>query len=348
MQLRVALEANLADLSAKGGLRARRVARVLLTALLAVFALFFVGGYFGSSPGIGSRPEWRQITRSPSDFGLQSEVVSFSSIDGIRLKGWWLPSQGASEPSQREAAQGATLVLAHGRDESRSGMLSRAAFLVRNGYNVLDIDLRGHGESDGKYITPGYLEALDILGAVAHLRGRGQSGPLGVLGYSYGAVAALHAAARCADVNAVIADSAFKSTSDILKRVSGRKEIPLPVRVGVWFARMPLLDEASDLMFWARTGVKLERDKIDASTAVKAIREQPILFISGEKDWLAPPENAREMYEQALNPQKRFLVVPGAGHTSTYGSAPKVYEAAVLSFLETNLPKGPVPARPCR
>ena len=145
----------------------------------------------------------------------------------------------------------------------------------------------------------------------------------------------------------MISDSAFKSTADILKRISGRKEIPLPLRIGVWFARMPLLEVASNLMFWARTGVRLDRDKIDAAWAVKAIREQPILFISGEKDWLAPLENAREMYDEARNPQKELLVVPGAGHTTTYRSAPKIYQVAVLGFLETNLPKDSVPVRAC-
>ncbi len=290
------------------------------------------------------------MVSSPSDFGLDSEVVGFPSTDGIRLKAWWLPAQVANENPevlQPDAPPRATLILAHGRDECRSGMLPRAAFLVRNGYNVLDIDLRGHGESEGKYITPGYSEALDILGGVAYLRGRGQSGSLGALGYSYGAVAALHAAARCPDLRAIIADSAFRSTDDILKRVSGRKEIPLLARIGIWFARMPLFAEATNLMFWARTGVKLDREKISASSAVEKIREQPILFISGEKDWLAPTENTRGMYQQARNAGKRLLVVPGAGHTSTYKSAPKLYETEVLSFLETNMPKGSVSIRAC-
>jgi pimeloyl-ACP methyl ester carboxylesterase len=47
-------------------------------------------------------------------------------------------------------------------------MLPRASFLVRDGYNVLAVDLRGPGESAAQYTSPGYLEARDILGAIQY------------------------------------------------------------------------------------------------------------------------------------------------------------------------------------
>jgi pimeloyl-ACP methyl ester carboxylesterase len=319
-------------------------------AFLAVLGVFGAGGYIGSSQAIGDHPEWRAMLKNPEDFGLRSEVVAFPSTDGIPLKAWWLPAQKPGETPVLVPAQAvpvASVVLAHGKDENRSGMLSRAAFLVRNGYNVLDVDLRNHGESQGTYMTPGYREALDILGGVAYLRKRGEEGPIVVLGFSYGAVAALHATAQCPDVTAVIADSAFISTSDILHNVAHRKGIPLKYKIGIWFARLPLLDRSSDLVFRLRTGVKLDREKASALSAVERIRGQPILFISGENDWLAPPQNARRMYLQAHNPQKALLIVPGAGHETTYSTAPQLYEAKVLDFLGQNLPRESSPHRRC-
>jgi pimeloyl-ACP methyl ester carboxylesterase len=310
--------------------------RPLAIALLAALGFVGAGGYIGSNQAIGYHPEWRKMIKKPGDYSLRSEVVAFPSTDGVQLKAWWLPTQIPEEEQVRvppEPGLVANVILAHGQDENRSGMLPHAAFLVRNGYNVLDIDLRDHGESEGRYATPGYLEALDILGGVAYLRKRGEKGPIAVLGFSYGAVAGLHAAAQCSDIRAVIADSAFISPADVLSNVAHRKEIPLRYKIGIWFARLPLLDRSTSLMFRLRTGVQLDGKAIDALSAVEHIRAQPILFISGEDDWLAPPPSARRMYAQAHNPLKALLIVPGAGHNTTYRAAPQLYEAKVLEFL---------------
>jgi len=217
-------------------------------------------------------------------------------------------------------------------------MLARAAFLVRHGYNVLDVDLRDHGESGGNYITPGSREALDILGGVAYLRSRGERGPIVAFGDSYGAVAALHAAAQCADVDLVVADSAFISPDDVLKNVVHQKAVPLKFRILLQFARLPLLDRSSDLMFRLRSGVKLDREKASALAAVRRIHQQPILFISGEKDWLAPTQNAYRMYDEARTTHKDLVVIPGASHDTTYyGATRPLYESSVLDFLAQNV-----------
>lgn len=241
------------------------------------------------------------------------------------------------------------IVMAHGRDMNRSGMLARAAFLVHHGYNVLDMDLRNHGESGGNYTTPGSREALDILGGVAYLRSRGERGPIVAFGYSYGAVAALHAAAQCADVDAVVADSAFISPDDVLKNVVHEKAIPLKFRILLQFARLPLLDRSTDLMFRLRTGVKMDRDQASALAAVQRIHRQPILFISGEKDWLAPTENARRMYQKAPTARKDLVVIPGAYHNTTYyGATRPLYESGVLDFLSQNVSQGASSGAACK
>jgi len=316
---------------------------VLVTGL----GLLGIGGYLGATQGIGEHPEWRGTVGMPGDYDLRSEAVSFSSLDGIPLKAWWLLAQlagaGTAELAPASAqvqptSPAVNIVMAHGRDMNRSGMLARAAFLVRHGYNVLDVDLRDHGESGGNYITPGLREALDILGGVAYLRGRGERGPMVAFGYSYGAVAALHAAAQCADVDVVVADSAFISPDDVLKNVVHEKSIPLKFRILLQFARLPLLDRSSDLMFRLRTGVKLDRDQASALAAVRRIHQQPILFISGEKDWLAPTENTRRMYQEARTAHKELVVIPGASHDTTYyGATRPLYESSVLDFLAGNV-----------
>jgi len=59
---------------------------------------------------------------------------------------------------------------------------------------------------------------------------------------------------------------------------------------------------------------------------ISEIGTRPILFISGERDEICPPENAKLMFEAALSPEKRLLVVPEAEHDATYQTAPRLYE----------------------
>ena len=312
-----------------------------LVIVLVLASVFGVGGYVGSDQAIGSRAEWRTMVHSPAQYNLDSETVTLQSTDGIPLKAWWLPArpESAGTPAE-DVTQAATpdslpavnVILAHGRDMNRSGMLPRAAFLVRHGYNVLDLDLRDHGESGGNYMTPGYREAFDLMGAVAHIRSRGERGPIAVLGYSYGAVAALHAAAQCSDISTVIADSAFITPDDVLKNVAHHKGIPLKYKVGIWMAQAPLLDRSADFFFRLRTGVELDRKKISGIAAARHIHNQSVLYISGEQDWLAPSKNARVMYEETPSTRKDIVLVPG-NHNTTYSGAPELYEIKVLAFL---------------
>jgi len=71
---------------------------------------------------------------------------------------------------------------------------------------------------------------------------------------------------------------------------------------------------------------------------VRRIHQQPILFISGEKDWLAPTQNTRRMYQEAPTAHKVLVVIPGASHNTTYyGATRPLYESSVLDFLAQNV-----------
>jgi uncharacterized protein len=277
-----------------------------------------------------SRPEWRKLVRSPEQYGLVADTVSFVTRDSLRLRAWWISGSGNGSR--------ATIILAHGSGTNRSGMLSRAAFLVRAGYDVLDLDLRAHGESEGNYMSPGWREADDIRAAVAWTRATHGQRPIVVLGHSYGAVAALHAGSD-PDLAAVVADAPFKSYDAMIdnarKAMKGQAGVTRGQRIGMAMVGIPGFRR---LIAWqmSRQGAGVPADSAPASFAVTQLRTPAVLFLAGQRDPIAPAADVRLLCDSARAPRKQYVELPGATH-STYGDAAGAYEQAVLTFLSSVL-----------
>jgi len=284
---------------------------------------------------VGRQSNATALAIPPDSFGLSGEVVRFSSRDGIALEGWWLPGT----PPGR-----AVVVLSHGGGSARSRMLERAAFLVHGSLDVLAIDLRAHGGSEGEYSSLGYMEALDVLGAVDYLQQRGESRPIVLMGSSLGSVASLNAAARYPDVAAVIAEGAYASYGDMLRRFCdlglADPDTPFLERILLRFCKWPPAEMVWRVEYRLRTGVDLAPERADALEAVKRI-QSPILFVTGEHDPFAPVEDARKMLEAAANRNSQMAVIEGAGHSAFRPETRDQYETAVWRFLDEVLGGSP-------
>ena len=258
-----------------------------------VVVLFYAAaGYMGSARMFGDHPRWRGMNRGPADFGLTSQTLSFHSQDGIPLRAWWLPASGKRR---------GLVIVSHGIDHTRQVMLPRAEFLVRGGYDVLSIDLRGHGESGGTVVSPGLLEAKDILGVLGFAHSLGGNEPIAVLGVSYGAVASLIAASQSGEIAAVIGDGPFTNGKDVSEDI--RNHYLEDPQTSFWMrglflgSSFPGVTRAIALTYYLRTGIYLGPELVSVIPLASRLRV-PVLLVSGERDWIVPTARTRQILKQ--------------------------------------------------
>ncbi|NOZ05428.1 MAG: alpha/beta fold hydrolase, partial [Chloroflexi bacterium] len=112
--------------------------------------------------------------------------VTFTTSDGVTLVGTYYAPTGTANPG---------LVLVHMVDGRRTDWNSLASFLQRQGYAVLSLDLRGHGESSGN--REWGKMADDVTVAYRFLSGQPEVDPtrVALVGASIGANLALNVAA---------------------------------------------------------------------------------------------------------------------------------------------------------
>ncbi len=319
--------------------RLRRLAPLLTVFPLAAVA--YLIGLFASGLVMGPQEAWKKPYAPARRFGLSPETVSFQSADGIPLKAWWERSWSVPVPK-------CTVILVHGSQSNKTGMAYTAARLLPQGFSVLVLDVRAHGESGGDYSTFGYKEALDVEAAVRWVRAHASGDRIALLGYSSGAVAVLLAAARTPGLAAVIADSAYLDTTDVLRRenhflahLPPKAAVPFTHRMRVWLFTAPGFAWLSREAFRLRTGVPFDPPEANLRDAVRRIDRTPVLYLASEKDPVVPRAATEDLYRSTASPRKQLSIQPGAYH-SAIGGDPHGYMAVVTKFLDGVLGTEPV------
>jgi len=288
---------------------------MILGILIFVFFIFVVP--FGFSYLIthaSSRPSDREITPAAISSDLAFREVAFNSQDGTALSGWYF--------SRDEAP--AAIIYCHGMFRSRLELLDRAEKFWQEGYAGLLLDFRRHGKSGGELTGMGYLERLDIIGAVHYLTDSLQiKSPIVVYGVSMGAAAALLAAAEEPKISGLIIDSSFLSFDHTIVH-HAKNLMGLP--------KFPIVDE---LILFTRWRIGFGSEDFDLRRAVQKIGDRPILFIAGGADTRMPPEVAQELYEASPSTRKNILIIPKATHGAAFRTDPETYTKAILRCLQT-------------
>ncbi|MDD6812657.1 MAG: alpha/beta hydrolase [Lachnospiraceae bacterium] len=241
------------------------------------------------------------------------EDMYITSEDGLKLHATWFPCEGSKK----------VVICFHGyTSEGLNDYSTLALFYRNNGYNLLIVDERAHGQSEGKYIGFGCLDRHDAMLWIRKMIEKlGEDCKILLHGDSMGAATVLmtNGLKLPPQVKAAVSDCAFTSAWDVFTSVLNNM-YHLPA--------FPLM-QIANRMIKQKAGYEL--DECDARKEV-AKAEIPILFIHGSADSFVPCSMVYELYE-ACRTEKKLLVIEGAGHVESCYRDEKLYQEAIESFI---------------
>ena len=146
----------------------------------------------------------RNLSTDPGRIGLQFESVYFKTADGVKLSGWFIPS---------DSARG-VILFCHGNAGNISHRLESIEIFHRLKLDIFIFDYRGYGKSEGKPTEQGTYE--DAEAAWRYLIEERQLAPIEIIifGRSLGGAVASWLAHKHTP-RALILESAFTSLRDI-------------------------------------------------------------------------------------------------------------------------------------
>ncbi len=257
------------------------------------------------------RHDPRFVEPAPGRGWERLESHRIATRDGEEIGAWFVDGRDDA-PS--------VLVL-HGHKGQRSNSLGRAELLAKEGYAVMMITHRAHGDSTGNFDDIGFGARHDVVAAVEFLEARRPGRPIIVDGISMGAAAAVFAARQLGDrVRGYILESPYQ---DLKVAVWNRTELALP----------PPLNLA------AYAGLNLvaplflpHLDEISPLKTIAGIPDDvPVLILAFDADPLARPAEARALHGQVAS-HGRLVFFPAPYTATCTDPAPELYTRIILDF----------------
>jgi fermentation-respiration switch protein FrsA (DUF1100 family) len=208
------------------------------------------------------------LEATPEAVGLAYEEVYFTTEDGVRLHGWFVPASGARW----------TLLWFHGNAGNISHRLHNLQQMHRRlGLNVFIFDYRQYGRSQGKVSEKGTY--LDASAALQTLHQRLALNPQSIMlfGRSLGSAVAVDLARR-APCRALILESPFTSVPDMAARA------------------LPLLPIG-----------RLLRTRYNSLRKIAQVTV-PVLILHGDRDEVVPFEQGQRLFTAANEPKTFYTI----------------------------------------
>ncbi len=195
----------------------------------------------------------------------------------------------------------AVIIVAPGFFNSKTNRWMRKALeLLGENYDTIIFDFRGHGDSGGKFSWSA-KEHLDLEAVLNYAKSQNYQ-KIGILAFSLGAAASANLAAKRDDIDSMVLVSCPYSFW----------------KIDYHFWKPAMFSDLKDNIEcnWEGKGAKVTNILIPKPKPIKSItkiKETPIFFIHGDKDWIINDYHSQKLY-QAAKVNKRIEVIKNGMH----------------------------------
>ena len=295
----------------------------LVLLVIIIICLFLIKETFVRNDKLDTTPAWYEYINANQEgreyiYSLNPEDLYINSFDNLKLHALFINNN-----------TNKTIICVHGY-KAKDGLYDfgmSASFLNSLGYNLLFVDNRAHGLSQGKYIGFGVLDSIDVNSWVDYLVANMNQETIILYGMSMGAATVLNTDSSPSDsspnsspVKAIIADCGF---------ASGYDEVAYQIKKMYHLPSFPLVPISNILL------KLLAKYSLKDKKAYKSIKnyKNNLLIIHGSRDHFVPTSDAYKIFENATC-KKKLLIIKDASHAKSYLKDTKLYEKTVREFLD--------------
>lgn len=243
---------------------------------------------------------------------LEYENMEIMSADGFKLRGYYYNKYPDSNK---------VIIIHHGYTANHYVCVQFLDIFFDQGFNVLLVDMRSHGESEGQYITYGYKEQADLDLWVDLIRNKvGKDGIIGLHGQSMGgATVLMYGGNYSGKIDFIIADCAYSNGKEILRYQFKQAKVP-------FFPVYNIVNRE------CKDKCGFDMNKISPIDCIKD-KDIPVLFVHGTGDDVVPVTMSEEMFKVKKGNKNKLLIIPDAIHVGAYSKDKNTYTKIVKEFI---------------
>ncbi len=260
---------------------------------------------------------------NPGDLKIPFKDFDVRTADKLLLRGWYMQSDDSAAN---------TLLILHDWNESKIQKLNFAKQMFDRGFNVCLIDLRAHGNSDGKIFSPGIGSVRDLKSILDSLLANPLTNHIAIFGSGISAGIALQNALYDGRADAIVLQCPYNSFYEFVKLYSYKK----------WgftsFVFFPVLKRKLEKM------IMMPLKNLHLSNFSKLV-ETPTLVMAAGIDEYYPALDSYAVYDSSAAGKKNIFLVKKSTHETIEPVGGDKYYNVIAAFINTSIPKKVIKTR---